>query len=182
MELRRRAGSTEQGAPECEIHRHLLLLAAPRFPGRCFPASCSTLQLPLISSSNGGKLASSSGSIDCLFRLLRRIGKFMANETTGAGRAKYVPFALTKEVVTEMFPVETEPKISTMDKPLIIESACPGWQLGEKRFPAVPVALKDQIREQVDSLRAGAVIAHIHPRDPKTGLAQMNQIGRASCR
>ena len=44
----------------------------------------------------------------------------------------------------------------------------------EVRFPAVPIALKDQIKEQVDSLKAGAVIAHIHPRDPKTGLAQMN--------
>ena len=98
----------------------------------------------------------------------------MENETVDTGRPKYVPFALTKDVVTEMFPVETEPKIPTMDKPLIIESACPGWQLGEARFPAVPTALKDQIKEQVDSLKAGAVIAHIHPRDPKTGLAQMN--------
>ena len=98
----------------------------------------------------------------------------MKNEPTDTGRPKYVPFALTKDVVTEMFPVETEPKIPTMDKPLIIESACPGWQLGEVRFPAVPIALKDQIKEQVDSLKAGAIIAHIHPRDPKTGLAQMN--------
>ena len=64
----------------------------------------------------------------------------MKNETPDAGRPKYVPFALTKDVVTEMFPVETEPKIPTMDKPLIIESACPGWQLGEVRFPAVPIA------------------------------------------
>jgi 3-keto-5-aminohexanoate cleavage enzyme len=92
----------------------------------------------------------------------------MKNETD-AGRPKYIPFALTKDVVTEMFPVETEPKIPTMDKPLIIESACPGWQLGEARFPAVPTALKDQIKEQVDSLKAGAVIAHIHPRDPAPG-------------
>jgi uncharacterized protein (DUF849 family) len=98
----------------------------------------------------------------------------MKNETGNIGQPKYIPFALTKDVVTEMFPVETEPKIPTMDKPLIIESACPGWQLGEVRFPAVPIALKDQIKEQVDSLKAGAVIAHIHPRDPKTGLAQMN--------
>jgi hypothetical protein len=98
----------------------------------------------------------------------------MPNETQDAGLPRYVPFALTKDVVTEMFPVETEPKIPTMDKPLIIESACPGWQMGEKRFPAVPTAIKDQIREQVDSLKAGAIIAHIHPRDPKTGLAQMN--------
>ena len=46
------------------------------------------------------------------------------NETDTA-RPKYIPFALTKDVVTEMFPVETEPKIPTMDKPLIIETPVP---------------------------------------------------------
>ncbi len=39
------------------------------------------------------------------------------------------PYAMTEDIVTDMFPVEKEPRIPTMDKPLIIESACPGWQL-----------------------------------------------------
>lgn len=84
------------------------------------------------------------------------------------------PFEMGKAMVKEKFPVETEPKIPTMDKPLIIESACPGWQLGGKRFPAVPISIKDQIKEQVESVKAGSIIVHVHPRDPKTGLAQMN--------
>ena len=88
--------------------------------------------------------------------------------------AKYVPYAMTKDIVTDMFPVEMEPKIPTMDKPLIIESACPGFQIGGERFPAVPITIKDQVRAQVESLKAGAVIAHVHARDPKTGEAQMN--------
>jgi 3-keto-5-aminohexanoate cleavage enzyme len=87
---------------------------------------------------------------------------------------KYVPYAMTRDIVTDMFPVEMEPKIPTMDKPLMIESACPGFQMGGARFPAVPIKIADQIKAQVDSLKAGAVIAHVHARDPKTGEAQMN--------
>ena len=89
-------------------------------------------------------------------------------------RPKYAPYAMTKDIVKDMFPVEMEPKIPTMDKPLIIESACPGFQIGGERFPAVPTTLKDQIKVQVESLKAGAVVAHVHARDPKTGEAQMN--------
>ena len=80
----------------------------------------------------------------------------------------------TPERVAAHFPVETEEKILTMDRPVIIESACPGWQVGGNRFPAVPISIKDQIRETVDSIRAGAVAVHMHPRDPKTGNAQAN--------
>ncbi|HME45811.1 MAG TPA: 3-keto-5-aminohexanoate cleavage protein [Syntrophorhabdales bacterium] len=80
---------------------------------------------------------------------------------------------MTQDVVSYMFPVEKEPKILTMDKPLMIESACPGWQTGGKRFPAIPISIKDQIKEQVESVNAGAVIVHVHPRDPKTGNALM---------
>lgn len=80
----------------------------------------------------------------------------------------------TPERVAAHFPVEKEEKILTMDRPVIIESACPGWQVGGNRFPAVPVSIKDQVRETVDSIRAGAVAVHMHPRDPKTGNAQAN--------
>jgi 3-keto-5-aminohexanoate cleavage enzyme len=83
-------------------------------------------------------------------------------------------FALTTEMVTEKFPVHLEPPIDTMDRPLIIESACPGFQKGGERFPAVPISFEDQVKAQVESIKAGAVIAHVHPRDPKTGEAQLN--------
>jgi len=74
----------------------------------------------------------------------------------------------------EKFPVEDEPRIPTMDKPLIIESACPGAQLGGARFPAVPCTIDDQIKEISESIEAGAVAIHVHPRDPRTGIAQYN--------
>jgi uncharacterized protein (DUF849 family) len=89
-------------------------------------------------------------------------------------RPEYRPVAIDKKTVTAMFPIEKEAKIPTMDRPLIVESACPGWQIGGARFPAVPISLADQIQEQTDSVRAGAIAVHIHPRDPKTGEAQMN--------
>ncbi len=81
---------------------------------------------------------------------------------------------LKPERVQANFPVHLEPRISTLDKPVIIESACPGWQVGGERFPAVPISIEDQVKETVDSIRAGAVAVHIHPRDPKTGNAQAN--------
>jgi hypothetical protein len=65
---------------------------------------------------------------------------------SGDAGAKYAPYAMTKDIVRDMFPVESEPKIPTMDKPLIIESACPGFQIGGARFPAVPISLKGQIK------------------------------------
>jgi 3-keto-5-aminohexanoate cleavage enzyme len=85
-----------------------------------------------------------------------------------------VGYQIDKDAVNYMFPVEREPRISTMDKPLIIESACPGFQMGGKRFPAIPRTLKEQIAAQVESVKAGAVMVHVHPRDPKTGNAVMN--------
>ena len=93
---------------------------------------------------------------------------------SSARQAKYAPFAMGRDMVTEKFPVDMEPRLRTMNKPLIVESACPGWQVGGPRFPAVPIKLEDQIREQVESVKAGAMIVHVHPRDPKTGQAQMN--------
>lgn len=75
------------------------------------------------------------------------------------------------ERVAGHFPIDKEPKITTMDKPVIIESACPGWQIGGERYPAVPISIEDQIQETIDSVRAGAIAIHMHPRDPKTGNA-----------
>lgn len=72
------------------------------------------------------------------------------------------------------FPVEKEERILTMDKPLIIESACPGWQVGGKRFPAVPCSIEDQSREIIDSIKEGAVAIHVHPRDPRDCVAKID--------
>jgi hypothetical protein len=72
--------------------------------------------------------------------------------------------------VANLFPVEKAPRIPTLDRPVLIESACPGIQR-PKLFPAVPTRLEDQIREQVDAVQAGATILHMHPRDPDTGRA-----------
>ena len=72
------------------------------------------------------------------------------------------------------FPIEKEPKILTLEKPLIIESACPGWQPGGARFPAVPRTIKEQVKEISDSVKAGAIAVHIHPRNPETGRMEMS--------
>src|SRR4051812_33408654 len=87
---------------------------------------------------------------------------------------KTIPYALTAETVTDKFPVEIEQSIPTMDRPLIIESACPGFQKAGPRFPAIPISLEAQVEAQVESIKAGAIIAHVHPRDPKSGDALMD--------
>src|SRR4051812_15057601 len=84
------------------------------------------------------------------------------------------PFAMTREIVNSMFPIDSEPRITTMDRPLLIESACPGFQMPGPRYPAIPVRLEDQVRAQAESLKAGAVISHMHPRDPESGEARMD--------
>lgn len=91
----------------------------------------------------------------------------------------------------KMHPVEIEEKISTLDRPVIIESACPGWQPkywgpkelyhpyqpstftkeGDVRFPAIPVSIEEQVAVDVEAVRAGAAALHHHPRDPETGIA-----------
>ena len=75
----------------------------------------------------------------------------------------------SKDFVTSFFPVDAEPPIKTMDKPVIIECACPGFQKAGERYPAVPISIGDQINEISESVEAGAALVHIHPRDPKTG-------------
>ncbi len=96
------------------------------------------------------------------------------NNAFGKDTAKTTPYALTAETVTDKFPVDGEPPINTMDRPLIIESACPGFQKAGPRYPAIPISYDDQVQAQVDSIKAGAIIAHVHPRDPKSGDALMD--------
>ncbi len=82
-------------------------------------------------------------------------------------------------------PIEFEPPIGTMGKPLIIEFACPGgmqskfwgpkelytdlppgYKEGGVRFPAIPCSIEDQVSALVAGVKAGAAAVHIHPRDP----------------
>ena len=98
----------------------------------------------------------------------------MKREPSSTKASKFPPLAISKEMAAAMFPVEKEPRIPTLDKPVIIETSCPGWQIGGERFPAVPVTIADQVKELSDSVKAGAVAIHVHPRDPRTGEAQLN--------
>lgn len=102
---------------------------------------------------------------------------------------------LTKEQIDDitkrlkMHPSEYEEKINTLDRPLIIESASPGWQPkywgprdiypkeppgytgeGGIRYAAVPISIEEQVRDIVEAVQLGAQCIHFHPRDPKTGL------------
>lgn len=73
------------------------------------------------------------------------------------------------------FAIEREPRIPTLDRPLIIESAFPGW-LPPRVNPHVPMDAKGIIREIIDSVRAGAGAIHVHPRDPKDGGHLMDPV------
>lgn len=71
------------------------------------------------------------------------------------------------------FPIEKEPKIETLAKPLIIESAFPGW-LPPRVNPNIPLDPKKIVREIIDSVREGASAIHVHPRDPVDGALLMD--------
>lgn len=91
--------------------------------------------------------------------------------------------------IARRHPIELEPRIDTLDSPLIIECAAPGWQpdewppleaypstpptytdAGDVRYPAVPCSVADQAAEVVEAAEAGCAAAHIHPRDPEDCL------------
>jgi len=84
------------------------------------------------------------------------------------------PIAISAEQAESMFPVDKAPRIPTMDRPLVVLCSCPGWQVGGKRYPAVPFSVQDQAQELADSVKAGAAAIHVHPRDPQSGLAQIS--------
>ncbi|WP_397474701.1 3-keto-5-aminohexanoate cleavage protein [Pusillimonas sp.] len=73
------------------------------------------------------------------------------------------------------FPIEEEPQIPTMAKPLIIESAFPGW-LPPKVNPHIPLDPRLISQEIIDSVRAGAGAIHVHPRDPADGALLMDPL------
>lgn len=71
------------------------------------------------------------------------------------------------------FPIEHEPRIDTLDRPIIIESAFPGW-LPLAVNPHIPIKTEAVAREIVDSVKAGAAAVHVHPRDPDDGLMRFD--------
>jgi uncharacterized protein (DUF849 family) len=119
-----------------------------------------------------GSMALLLASISNAYGQSQRTGKPPKFET--AVKGKMPPVTVSEEQANRLFPVHDEPRITTMDKPLIIQASCPGWQVGGKRYPAVPVTIEEQAQELADCVKAGGVAIHVHPRDPNTGLAQIN--------
>ena len=101
-------------------------------------------------------------------------GQSQSAAQSGGVQGKLPPIPITAQQVHGMFPVETFPRITTMDRPLIVLCSCPGWLIGGKNYPAVPFTVEAQAQELADSIKAGAVAIHVHPREPKTGLAQIS--------
>lgn len=66
------------------------------------------------------------------------------------------------------FPIEKEPIIPTLDRPLIIECAFPGW-LPLSVNPNIPCKPAEISKELIDSIDEGASVIHVHPRDPEDG-------------
>ncbi len=60
-----------------------------------------------------------------------------------------------------------------MSRPIIITCAVTGGDDTAGKFSNVPVTPEEIARAAIDACTAGAAIAHIHVRDPKTGKASM---------
>lgn len=71
------------------------------------------------------------------------------------------------------FPVEQEVPIPTLNKPLILESAFPGW-IPIEINPNIPIQSDLVAREVIESVQAGATAIHVHPRDPEDGGLRMD--------
>ena len=56
-----------------------------------------------------------------------------------------------------------------MNKKAILTSAVTGAGDTAKKSPYVPVTPEEIAKSAIESAKAGATIAHIHVRDPKTG-------------
>lgn len=111
------------------------------------------------------------------------------NSTTSPEKVLTEAYVADVKRRLEMHPIEFEERIPTLGKPLIIESACPGWQSthwgppefypvkppgykpGGIRYAAIPVSIEDQVKTDVEAIRAGAACLHHHPRDPETGIS-----------
>lgn len=116
-----------------------------------------------------------------------------ANKPKGFGKQGTDDPRTPEEIATYIIkkhPFETEEKIDTLDSPVIIECACPGWQpkiwptpdaypgelpadyeAGGIRYPAVPCTIEEQIDQLVMALDAGCAAVHMHPRYPEDCVA-----------
>ena len=61
-----------------------------------------------------------------------------------------------------------------MNKNVIITCAVTGSGDTADRSPHVPVTPKEIAQASIEAAKAGAAIAHIHVRDPKTGAPTRN--------
>lgn len=61
-----------------------------------------------------------------------------------------------------------------MARKVMVTCAVTGGADTAKKHPGVPVTPEQIARAAIDARKAGAAIAHIHVRDPKTGLASMD--------
>lgn len=77
------------------------------------------------------------------------------------------------KLVPPHYPVEKELPIATLDKPLIIECAFPGW-ISLSVNPNIPFRTPDVAKEIVDSINEGASVIHVHPRDPEDGAPRVD--------
>jgi len=70
-------------------------------------------------------------------------------------------------------PNDKDPKILTMNKPLIIESAFPGG-VPANINPNIPIKTDDISREIIESVKRGAAAVNVWPRDPDDGLRRLD--------
>jgi 3-keto-5-aminohexanoate cleavage enzyme len=74
----------------------------------------------------------------------------------------------TRKMPAPYFPIEKEHKMSTLNNPVILESAFPGW-IPPALNPNIPIKTEEISREIIASIQEGATAIHVHPRDPKDG-------------
>lgn len=93
--------------------------------------------------------------------------------------------------IARRHPIELEERIDTLEEPLVIECASPGWQpdvwppedaypegelppnytgAGDTRYPAVPCSIEAQAETLIEAVEEGCAATHVHPRDPEDCL------------
>jgi beta-keto acid cleavage enzyme len=75
----------------------------------------------------------------------------------------------TKKMQAPYFPIDKQPKIPTLNEPVILESAFPGW-IPTALNPNILLKTDEVSKEIIASVNHCATTAiHVHPRDPKDG-------------
>lgn len=94
--------------------------------------------------------------------------------------------------IARRHPIELEERMDTLDSPVIIECASPGWQpdewppesaypdgelppnyteAGDTRYSAIPCSIEEQADTLIEAIEGGCATTHVHPRDPADCLA-----------